>query len=104
MMSDQMQTILNQMTLEEKAALCTGTGPWTTLAVERLGLPAIIVSDGPNGVRRVSDLQTMGATSLPATCFPTAASLASTWDVELLHNMGQALGQEARALEVDVLL
>lgn len=103
-MNDQIQTILDQMTLEEKAALCTGTGPWTTLAVERLGLPAMIVSDGPNGVRRVSDLQTMGATSLPATCFPTAASLASTWDVELLQQMGEALGQEARALEVDVLL
>ncbi len=62
------------------------------------------MSDGPHGVRRVPDVNAMGAKSLPATCFPTASALAATWDVALLHEIGQALADEAIALEVDVLL
>jgi beta-glucosidase len=92
------------MTLEEKAALCTGATAWTTAAVERLGVPALFVSDGPHGVRRVSEAGPMGARSQPATCFPTASCLASTWDVALLHEVGQTLAEEGRALKVDVLL
>src|SRR5512140_3537114 len=98
------QTILAQMTLEEKAALCTGASPWTSVPVERLGLPEMIVSDGPHGVRRVPNVGEMATTSLPATCFPTASCLASTWDVELIHKMGEALAEECIALNVDVLL
>jgi beta-glucosidase len=96
--------ILGQMTLEEKAALCIGASPWTTAAVERLGVPAITVSDGPHGVRRVADVHALSTPSLPATCFPTASCLASTWDVDLLHELGQALGEECIALNVDVVL
>ncbi|RPI80612.1 MAG: glycosyl hydrolase, partial [Chloroflexi bacterium] len=92
------------MTLEEKAALCTGAGPWTTTPVERLGVPEMTVTDGPHGIRRVSDIQSLGTESLPATCFPTASCLASTWDVDLLHEMGTALAEEAIALNVDVIL
>ncbi len=92
------------MTLEEKAALGTGASPWTTTPVERLGVPELIMSDGPHGVRRVPDVNTMAIQSLPATCFPTASCLASTWDVDLLHKMGEALAEEAIALNVDVLL
>ncbi|NWG06212.1 MAG: glycoside hydrolase family 3 C-terminal domain-containing protein [Chloroflexi bacterium] len=92
------------MTLEEKAALCTGASPWTTTPVERLGIPEMIVSDGPHGVRRVPDVNAMAVKSLPATCFPTASCLASTWDVNLIHKMGQALAEECIALNVDVLL
>ncbi len=92
------------MTLEEKAALCTGASPWTTTPVERLGIPELIVSDGPHGVRRVSDVNSMAIESLPATCFPTASCLASTWDVDLIDEMGQALAEECIALNVDVLL
>ncbi len=98
------QSIISQMTLEEKAALCTGASPWTTTPVERLGVPELLVSDGPHGVRRTADVHSLTAASLPATCFPTAASLSSTWDVDLLREMGQALGEEARALKVNVLL
>src|SRR5262245_23848692 len=98
------QSIITQMTLEEKAALCTGASGWTTTPVERLGISEIIVSDGPHGVRRVSDIHSLGGQSLPATCFPTASCLASTWDVELLRQMGNALAEEAIALNVDVLL
>ena len=100
----EVSALLGQMTIEEKAALCTGAGPWTTAPVERLGIPAMLVTDGPHGVRRVSDLNALGAESLPATCFPTASALAATWDRELAYALGQALGDEAAALGVDVLL
>ncbi|MBN1313728.1 MAG: glycoside hydrolase family 3 C-terminal domain-containing protein [Anaerolineae bacterium] len=92
------------MTLEEKAALCTGASPWTTTPVERLGVPEMIVSDGPHGVRRVADVEALILDSLPATCFPTASCLASTWDTGLLHRLGEALAKECIALNVDVLL
>ena len=98
------QSIVTQMTLEEKAALCTGASAWTTVPVERLGVPEMTVADGPHGVRRVPDVHAMMAESLPATCFPTASCLASTWDVDLLHEMGEALAEECIALNVDVLL
>jgi len=103
-MTTNLQSIIAQMTLEEKAALCTGASPWTTTPVERLGIPEMIVSDGPHGVRRVPDVNAMAVKSLPATCFPTASCLASTWDVNLIHKMGQALAEECIALNVDVLL
>jgi len=96
--------LIGQMTLEEKAALCTGASAWTTTPVERLGIPAMLVSDGPHGVRRVPDIHSLGAPSLPATCFPSASGVASTWNVDLIHEMGQALGEESIALNVDVLL
>ncbi|MAT97006.1 MAG: glycosyl hydrolase [Anaerolineaceae bacterium] len=92
------------MTLEEKAALCTGASAWSTTPVERLDLPELVVSDGPHGVRRQPDVHSMAEKSLPATCFPTASSLAATWDTDLLYEMGQALAEEAIALKVDVLL
>lgn len=99
------QSILEQMTLEEKAALCTGATAWTSTPVERLGLPEMIVADGPHGVRREENIYEWGAGgTLPATCFPTASCLASTWDVDLLHSMGEALAEECIALNVDVLL
>lgn len=98
------QSVLSQMTLEEKAALCTGASAWTTVPLARLGVPEMVVSDGPHGVRRVPDANSLMMTSLPATCFPTASCLASTWDVELLQEMGEALGEECIALNVDVLL
>ncbi len=98
------QAIVDQLTLEEKAALCTGASAWTTVPVERLGVPEMIVSDGPHGVRRVPDAKSMMMNSLPATCFPTASCLASSWDVELLHALGEALADECIALNVDVLL
>ncbi len=96
--------LIKKMTLEEKAALCTGASPWTTTPVERLGLPELTVSDGPHGVRRVADVNDLIAASLPATCFPTASCMASTWDVDLIHDMGQALAEECIALKVDVVL
>ncbi|HWQ45278.1 MAG TPA: glycoside hydrolase family 3 C-terminal domain-containing protein, partial [Longilinea sp.] len=99
-----LETLLKEMTLEEKAALCTGAGPWTTKPIERLGIPGMIMSDGPHGVRRIPNEYTWEGDALPATCFPTAACLASTWDADLMYTLGQALAKEAIALKVDVLL
>ncbi|MEX3101821.1 DUF664 domain-containing protein [Streptomyces sp. ST1020] len=77
---------------------------WTTVDVPDAGLPSLLLCDGPHGVRK----QTGGATavydSAPATCFPPAVALASSWDPELLRRVGEALGREARALGVEVLL
>jgi beta-glucosidase len=98
------ESIIQQMTLEEKAALCTGEGPWTTTPIPHLGVPTLVVSDGPHGVRHPMDVSQIGSLSHPATCFPTASSLACTWDVELLHEMGEALAAECNALGVGVLL
>jgi beta-glucosidase len=103
-MTIDLQSIISQMTLEEKAALCIGASAWTTTPIERLGVPEMVVSDGPHGVRRVPDVHVLGMESLPATCFPTASCTASTWDVDLIRKMGQALAEECIALNVDVLL
>lgn len=98
------QSIVEQMTLEEKAALCSGASAWTSTPIERLGVPEMIVSDGPHGVRRVPNVHEMAMESLPATCFPTASCLAATWDVALIRRMGEALAEECIALNVDVVL
>lgn len=98
------QAILKQMTLEEKAALCTGASAWTTPPIERLGVPAITMTDGPHGVRRVADVNSLSAQTLPATCFPTASCQASTWNVDLIYQMAQAIAEECIALKVDIVL
>ncbi len=103
-MATNIKSLITQMTLEEKAALCTGASAWSTTPVERLGVPEMIVSDGPHGVRRVPDIHEMATKSLPATCFPTASCSASTWDVDLLRQMGAAIGEECIALNVDAVL
>src|SRR5258706_6755234 len=100
----EIQAIIQKMTLEEKAALCTGASPWTTTPIEHLGVPEMLVSDGPHGVRRLPDVTTMAAQSLPATCFPTASCQAATWNGALVRELGQALGEECLALKVDVIL
>jgi beta-glucosidase len=105
MKTDQeIKDLIAQMTLEEKAALCTGASSWTTIPVSRLGIPEIICSDGPHGVRRQPKQHEVGVKSLPATCFPTYSSMASTWNVALMERVGQALAEECIALNVDFLL
>lgn len=96
--------LIQKMSLEEKAALCTGAGAWTTTPVDRLGIPEMTVTDGPHGVRRAADLNAFIAQSLPATCFPTAACMASTWNVDLINKVGKAIAEECIALKVDVVL
>ncbi|GGQ51277.1 glycoside hydrolase family 3 C-terminal domain-containing protein [Couchioplanes azureus] len=98
--------LIGALTLEEKAALLDGADFWRTPAVERLGIPALTLTDGPHGLRKqAGEADHLGLNdSVPATCFPPAAGLASSWDPELLTRVGAALGRECRAAEVAVLL
>ena len=97
--------ILARMTLEEKADLCSGASVWRLPAIDRLGLSSIVLTDGPHGVRKAAAGTHSGlARNLPATCFPTASALASSWDVDLLREVGAALGAESQAADVAVLL
>src|SRR3954462_7748194 len=98
--------LLTELTVEEKASLTGGSSFWYTAPVERLGIPKIMVSDGPHSLRAqpgADDHVGLGG-SLPATCFPTASAIASTWDPELLERIGAALAQEARAVNLSVIL
>jgi beta-glucosidase len=97
---------LSELTLEEKASLCLGSDFWHTAGVDRLGIPAIMVSDGPHGLRaQLEQGDHVGLlASVPATCFPTASALASSWDPELFRTVGEALGREAKKLGVSVVL
>jgi len=100
------ETIVAELTLEEKASLCLGSDFWHTAAVERLGVPKIMVSDGPHGLRaQLDEADHVGlAGSVPATCFPTASALGSSWNPVLFHRVGTALADEARRWGVAVLL
>ena len=97
---------VSELTLEEKASLCLGSDFWHTAPVDRLGIPAIMVSDGPHGLRaQLEQGDHVGLlASAPATCFPTASALASSWDPELFRTTGEALGREAKKLGVSVVL
>jgi beta-glucosidase len=105
-MSLDIDVLLTELTLEEKASLTSGSAFWHTAPVERLGVPKIMVSDGPHGLRAQpgeGDHVGLGG-SLPATCFPTASAVASSWNPELLGRIGKALAQEARAVNLSVIL
>jgi beta-glucosidase len=94
------------LTLEDKAALVVGAGFWQTAAIERAGIRSITITDGPHGLRKPregGDAIGIGD-SVPATCFPPAAGLASSWNPALLQRVGAAIGDEARAQDVAVVL
>ncbi|MGM0436456.1 MAG: beta-glucosidase, partial [Bacillota bacterium] len=93
------------LTLEEKASLTSGKGFWHLKAIDRLNIPSIMVSDGPHGLRK--SLESEGGDILasePATCFPTASALASTWDEALIEKVGKTIGIETKSKHVSVLL
>ncbi|MFE5409035.1 glycoside hydrolase family 3 C-terminal domain-containing protein [Microbacterium sp. NPDC056569] len=94
------------LTLEEKASLTSGVSFWHTKPVERVGVPAVMVTDGPHGLRKQregGDHLGIGD-SVPATCFPPAVGLGSSWDVDLVRRVGEALGTETSIENVAVLL
>lgn len=98
--------ILDQMTLIEKAAIVGGQGEWQTWPIPRLNIPSMYCSDGPHGIRKQAGAgDHLGLNeSLKATCFPTAATVANSWDVALGEKIGRALGEEAMAEDVHILL
>ncbi len=90
------------MTLKEKVSLLSGKDRWSTTPVERLGIPSVITTDGPHGVRTEPVWE--GRIDSPATSFPTGISMASSWNTELIERVGVALAEETRALACDILL
>lgn len=98
--------LVNELTLEEKASLCSGADFWHTEAIDRLNIPAAMVSDGPHGIRKQENLADhMGvAESIKAIGFPTASAMACSFDRDLLHKVGDALGEECVAEDLAVLL
>ncbi|CUX44573.1 glycoside hydrolase family 3 C-terminal domain-containing protein [Clostridium sp. C105KSO13] len=100
------QEIIGKMTLEEKVSLLSGKDFWQTVDIKRLGIPSMTLSDGPHGIRRQageSDHLGLNA-SVPATCFPTAATVANSWNPGLGEELGSYLGEEAVSQGVNVLL
>ena len=98
--------LIEKMTLEQKASLMSGKDFWQTQDIPELGIPGIFLADGPHGIRKqalAADHLGLNA-SIPATCFPTAATIANSWDENLGEEIGRALGEEASAQQVNVLL
>ena len=105
-MSLKYEKIIKQMTLEEKARMMSGKNTWETVDFPQYGIPSMCLSDGPHGLRRqagAGDHLGLNA-SLPATCFPTAASVANSWDEQLGEEIGTALAEEAVTMGVNVIL
>ncbi len=99
------RALVAKLSTEEKARLVIGRDTYTTVPFDEIGLPSAWMADGPHGLRKTagSDALGMGA-ALPSTCFPTSVMLASTWNPELVRRVGAAIGREARALDVQVVL
>lgn len=100
------ESLIRQMSLLEKCALLSGADMWHTRAVPRLNIPSIMLADGPHGLRKqAGDSDHLGLNpSVEATCFPTAAAIANSWDIALGEAIGRALGEEAAAQQVAVIL
>lgn len=100
------ENIISQLTLEEKASLCSGRDFWHTKAVERLGIPSLMMCDGPHGLRKqVGEGDHLGINvSIETNCYPTASALANSFDREVLEALGTALGRECQAEDVAMLL
>lgn len=101
-----LESLVASMTTEEKLAMLSGADLWHTVAIPRVGIPSIMMADGPHGLRKqVDSLDQLGLTGcVAATCFPTAVTLASSWDRNLLASVGRAIAEEARAEGVSVVL
>ena len=98
--------IISQLTLEEKACLLSGHKSWHTNKVSRLNIPSIFLTDGPHGLRKKREDSKeigLGATE-PSTAFPTAVTCGSTWNKELIYKMGEAMGKECNYYKVHLIL
>ena len=103
---EKIRELISQMTLKEKAGLCSGADFWHTKAVERIGIPSVAVSDGPHGLRKQDDeADHLGLNeSIKAVCFPAGCALASSFDRKLAGKMGETIGQECQAEDISTIL
>ncbi len=105
MRKKEIEKILEKLTIKEKAGLLSGLDGWNTKPVKRLGIPSIMMTDGPHGLRKQTTGTDLGiGNSYPATCFPTASLLACSWDRELAEKQGRAIGEEALDQNVQIVL
>ena len=107
MIIENIDKVIKEMTLKEKVTLLVGYKSFNTLPIERLGIPTLSLSDGPNGLRKEDDQKdnlTGIACSLPATCFPVGATVACSWNKENFYNMGKAIAQECKRYGTNILL
>ncbi|MEM0286319.1 MAG: glycoside hydrolase family 3 protein [Candidatus Methanomethyliaceae archaeon] len=102
-MEKKIEELISKMTLEEKASLCSGFSAWSTKPIERLGISSIVMTDGPHGVRFTIG-EGFGRETKPSTCFPTAACMASTWDRELIYEVGKTIAKECHYYGISILL
>ena len=103
-MNSTIEELVQSLTLEEKAGLCSGRDFWRTKAVERLGIPAMMMSDGPHGLRAQKPGSSLPNDSIEAVCYPAGCAAAASFDPTLTRRMGAALGREARAAGVQMVL
>lgn len=105
-MERDLHALISEMTLEEKASLCSGASFWYTKPVERLDIPSVMMTDGPHGLRKQSsNADHLGINeSVVAVCFPAACATASSFDTELMTKLGETLGNECQAEDISILL
>lgn len=99
-----MKELINLLTLDEKLMLLTGKDIWHTATIHRLNLSSIRMSDGPYGLGKLTDVTQGVGESIPSVAFPTLSALATTWNLDLAYQMGEALADECKQQDVDVLL
>lgn len=106
MNADKIKELVSQMTLEEKASLCSGADFWHTKEIKRLGIPSVMVSDGPHGLRKQDQkADHLGVNdSIKAVCFPAGCATAASFNRDLIKEMGETLGNECQAEKVSVIL
>ncbi|KXA89562.1 glycosyl hydrolase family 3 [candidate division MSBL1 archaeon SCGC-AAA259A05] len=102
-MNEKISQIVGELTLEEKASICSGEGWMSTEAISRLDVPSINLSDGPHGIR-IDEKSKLEKGSKVTTCFPTASAVASSWNKELVKEIGKALGKECKNIGIHILL
>ena len=104
MTKEQIKSIIDQMTVEEKISFCSGHDAWHAESLERLGIPEIMMCDGPHGLRKRDKNEKGEYYTVKATCFPPACAMANSWDPSLAERVGKNIGEECRAEQVSILL
>ena len=106
MTKEKIRDLVSQMTLEEKAGMCSGADFWHLKGVERLGIPSVMVTDGPHGLRKQAEAADhLGINeSEKAVCFPAGCATASSFDRDILRKLGETIGQECQAMGVSTIL
>ena len=105
-MIDEIKTLITKMTLEEKASLCSGYDFWSTKPIKRLGVPSVAMADGPHGLRKENedDVNLGMKLSFPATAFPPAVNIASSWNTDMARKLGDALAKQCLDQNISVIL